>query len=82
MLTLTLLTTSVALLGAGGVAHLAARITASQYSGVAAAASILAVVAMALDGIVSVAGFFAALGAANALIWWNGEGARRGGARP
>jgi hypothetical protein len=84
MLTTTLLTSSAVLVLASVWALLDGRLTRAQCSGVAAAACIPAVVAVCLDGVTIVAAVFAALGAANAWIWWNdtthGTRARRTGA--
>ncbi|CQR59235.1 hypothetical protein [Streptomyces leeuwenhoekii] len=50
------------------------RITRTQSSGIVAIGCIPSIVAFVLDGTTSSASVFAALGAINAWIWWQGGG--------
>jgi membrane protein implicated in regulation of membrane protease activity len=56
------------------VAALFGRLTKTQANGLIALGCIPAVAAAALGGATTVASVFAAMGAVNAWLWWNGGG--------
>lgn len=71
---LTLLISSNVIVWSALLASMFGRISKTQSSGIIALGCIPSIVAFVLDGTTSAASVFAALGAINAWIWWQGGG--------